>query len=116
LKKARPPEGRASSRRKGVLREASPLAASFGKLHLWRFPKVGNKFGFLRKYATAKDYLRSYSRRTFPASRRKRRTPFPKEANFFQKAQEDALPEGREEARRKRINEGYPRSPFKSSS
>jgi len=36
LKKARPS---ASSRRKGVLRylrEASPLAASFGKLHLWR--------------------------------------------------------------------------------
>jgi len=51
-KEGRPPEGRASSRRKGVLpkegrppegrasfgvlRKASPLAASFGKLHLWR--------------------------------------------------------------------------------
>ena len=27
-----------------VLREASTLAASFGKLHLWRFPKEANLF------------------------------------------------------------------------
>ena len=63
-----------------------------------RFPKEAKQVRFLRKgrpSCCAFLSLRSSSRRKFPAfrrKRRKRRTPFRKEA------QEDALPEGREEA------------------
>ena len=85
-----PKEGRpsASSRRKGVLRflrlpsesftsggvalsEGSRRKrTSFGKLHLWRLPSESFTSGGFRRCCAFLS-LRSSSRRTFPASRRK---------------------------------------------
>jgi len=112
LKKARPPEGRASFGKLHLwrfLRKASPLAgwrflkearlpsASFGKLHLWRgtcvLPKEGKKLHLWRE---GRPSLPSLSERSFTSGASfRRKGVLPPEVKLPEGSETSSLPSGR---------------------